>query len=58
MWAMSTISRLLVSRADVGEGREVEHAGIGAGPGDDQLRLVLLGQPADLVDVDALVALA
>ena len=35
---------------------EVDHARIGAGARDDQLRLVLAGQRGDLIVVDALVS--
>ena len=38
---------------DLGELAVRNLARIGAGPGDDQLRLVLAGQPGDLVEVDA-----
>ena len=38
---------------DLAELREVDLARIGAGPGEDQLRLVLAGQPGDRVVVDA-----
>ena len=38
---------------DLGKLAVRNFARIGAGPGDDQLRLVLAGQPRDLVEVDA-----
>ena len=41
---------------DLGELACVDLARVGAGAGDDQLRLVLAGQPGDLVEVDAVVS--
>ena len=42
-------------RADA---REVDDARVGAGADDDHLRLVLVGEPIELVVVDPLVVLA
>ncbi len=42
---------------DLGELAVRNLARIGAGAGDDQLRLVLAGQPGDLVEVDPVVVL-
>ena len=42
---------------DLAERRRVDDARVGGGAGDDHLRLVLLGEVADLVEVDALVGL-
>ena len=43
---------------DLGELLVRNLARIGARPGDDQLRLVLAGQPGDLIEVDAMRVLA
>ena len=43
---------------DFGDAREVDDARIGAGADHDHLRLVLVGQPRELVVVDPLVVLA
>ena len=40
------------------DAREVDDARIGAGADDDHLRLVLVGEPIELVVVDPLVVLA
>src|SRR5205085_11155622 len=40
--------------AHLGEGRELDGPRVSAGPGDDQLRLVLPGQCGDLIEVDLL----
>ena len=40
---------------DLAEAGEIPEARIGRAAGDDQLRLVLAGEPLDLVHVDALV---
>ena len=43
---------------DGAETREIDDARIGGAAGDDQGRLMLLGQPLDLVIVDAMIVLA
>ena len=48
MWAMSTMSSAPTSLQISRELGEVDDARVGAGPGDDQLRLVLAGQFGDL----------
>ena len=58
MWAMSTMNNAPTSLANLRELGEIDLARIGAGAGDDQLRLVLAGQLGDLVEVDAFVGLA
>ncbi len=42
---------------DLPEAREVDDARIGGAAGDDQRRLMLLGEPLDLVIIDAVVGL-
>ena len=58
MWAMSTISGAPTRLADRAHAREVDHARIRAGAGDDHLRLVLVGELLELVVIDPLVVLA
>ncbi len=50
---MSTNSFAPTLAGDLGELGVRNLARIGAGPGHDQLRLVLAGQRGDLVEVDA-----
>ena len=55
---MSTRKSAPTASAICAEAREIEDARIGAGAGDDHLRLVLLGQARQFVVIDALVFLA
>ena len=56
--AMSTSKIAPTESAICAEAREIDDARIGAAARDDHLRLVLFGQPRQLVVVDALVVLA
>ena len=58
MWAASKMSRAPTSSAMARSGYGVDDPGVGGGAGHDGLGPVLPGQVADLVVVEALVALA
>ena len=55
---MSTINSAPTERAISANLRVVDFAGIGTGTGDDQFRLVFAGLAGDVIEVDAMVALA
>ena len=58
MCAMSTTIGAPTACGDGGDAREVDHARVGAGADHDHLRLVLVGEPLQLLVVDPLVVLA
>ncbi len=55
MWAMSVNMTAPIRFAGGADAREVDDTRVGAGADDDHLRLVLVGEPVELVVIDPLV---